>query len=345
MLILLILSISLTTFFVILKGKAGTMNLQKIIYNDCRYFNPIRDNAREYFERSVNIQFNNNNFDMKKNVDYDKVSPDVSSPEKSAISDFKNISNVIDLESSNRSNSPERKSGEANLKANSSPLPASSVITKKDYESLSGSEAILYDKRGFCRFYGEFITESHPILRLFLNVSLRRPLIVKLSMLMLELSLFALFSCGVLDNRAVGFIYCWVITSFLSSLINLIIIVPYSTRESLNDSLKSQDTMRIEEGYQRYKSSMTCQHAVYMLISFIIQILAFIYVTAYCGVYYIGTEWVAYFLGNFIFYYIIILLILRPLFVSTMRFLSQITKSATLGSFAQILVRGKSFGY
>jgi hypothetical protein len=67
-------------------------------------------------------------------------------------------------------------------------------INKKDYDSLTGYESLKYDKRSIFRFYLDLVLDSNYLWKIIFLNSMKTPKLIQISILMMELTILAIFS-------------------------------------------------------------------------------------------------------------------------------------------------------
>jgi hypothetical protein len=141
-------------------------------------------------------------------------------------------------------------------------------ITFPDYENLLFEE-ISCDNRTFTNHLKSEINNDHPILNIIFRRSLFNPHFTKILSLVLQLSLIlafnaVLFSDSLIDERlynftSVNFVYPLVyetykiilsilLSNIVSAIVSLVLIIPKSHRDELNEVLKTEDKDKIKEG-------------------------------------------------------------------------------------------------
>jgi hypothetical protein len=68
-------------------------------------------------------------------------------------------------------------------------------------------------------------------------------------------------------------------------LLGLLITMPLKYRNELNESLRSKDPDVANQGYSRVHSAMLLRYILYIVFGVFLHLLAWYYVTVFCGVY------------------------------------------------------------
>jgi hypothetical protein len=68
-------------------------------------------------------------------------------------------------------------------------------------------------------------------------------------------------------------------------LLSLLLIIPVAYKNELNDSFKTKDAAIVNDCYHKLHMSMSTRYILYVILGVFLHLLAWYYVTVFCGVY------------------------------------------------------------
>lgn len=183
--------------------------------------------------------------------------------------------------------------------------------TKADIESLPFAYRVRYDERGFWEYLWNDFKHRQEFLNLIFIVSIKDPFMIRVFRAMFLISLeFAFNSYFYQDSNVekqaeyiekngpgsvgIGYIIlnelmqsfaCVAASVIITSIINLIIIIPASTEEVLNQKLTSDNEEIKEEGINEFKSKMKFRYIIWIVCTFTIHIVCWYFAICFCSVF------------------------------------------------------------
>jgi hypothetical protein len=179
--------------------------------------------------------------------------------------------------------------------------------TDRDLAEMSVDDSIKNDKRGFWSYYWKRLTTTHMLLRAFYYKTLWQPQYVRITTFFLSISYYfalnAIFYSDnfitarqsyvqsanqflqTLQNQLSKSIWSLLIGEIPMILLGLLLIIPAAYKSELNESFKSKDPQIVGNSYGKLHFAMLVRYLLYVIFGFLLHLLAWYYVTVFCGVY------------------------------------------------------------
>jgi hypothetical protein len=182
-------------------------------------------------------------------------------------------------------------------------------FTYLDYINMTYDEILAFDQRSFFNFYLQLLLNSHIFLRAFFLKTFLVPQSLRIISFFLVSSFsFALnaifYSDTYIQERTQKFSsvqqnnFSYVISYQLAKsvwsviigtipiiLLKLLLIVPRKDYYTFNESLKKNDLESIKTAKNHLYSNMMMRYVLFVVLSFVLHMFCWYYVTAFCGVY------------------------------------------------------------
>lgn len=183
--------------------------------------------------------------------------------------------------------------------------------TKADIDSLPIAYRVKYDESGFWEYLWNDFKHRQEFLNLIFIVSIKNSFMIRVFRTMFLISLeFAFNSYFYQDNNVekqteyiekngtdsvgIGYIIvneliqsfaCVAASVIITFLLDLIIIIPSSTEELLNDKLISDNEDIKEEGINEFKKNMKWRYIIWIICTFIIHFVCWYFSICFCAVF------------------------------------------------------------